>query len=266
MSFANFLRRMIRKEPIPPEISPETSERDSMKLICVQCGTEYSPILQCSTCPHDTVDPVKLNGGQDQLGNIYPIELNNLSQVYYPPYTAGGLVNSVVSSGSGNITGGGGGGGWVSGNQPVVSGGTFGPAPVLEPAGIGINKQCLTIDEIYQIIQTCTLTLKADETLVICLDADTPQPSVDAVTNILEGLNIQAVVLPRPAEAASARTAPPTTENERLDILTQLGLLWRAHPEMRFGELITTMTGSSLPDIGDYALIEALQQAYGVAQ
>jgi hypothetical protein len=238
--------------------------------------------------------PVSNSVATGQCGNMYTYSSGGV--IPFTAVTAG--YPYYYTSTSGN-SGGGGGGGYSPGVTIVPSGTAWtvpvspvGPYDPIRPISVDadgnpflpegawggnndtmewvpkklkINKKTLTSADIDKLIKQACLTVGKDETVVICVDPSTPNHQMQELARQFnEYADCRALVMAVPPIMVKTE-GRPRDENERVDILARIGLIWETNPNMRLGELLATIMGEkkeSLMDIDDYPLITALEIAY----
>jgi len=131
------------------------------------------------------------------------------------------------------------------------------------PKRMKINKKILSSADIDKLIKQACLTVSKDDVLVISVDPGTSNTQMQELARQFNEY-CKAIVMASP-EIMVKTEGRPRDENERIDILARLGLIWETNPNMRLGELIAVIMGEkkeSLMDIDDYPLITALEIAY----
>jgi hypothetical protein len=134
-----------------------------------------------------------------------------------------------------------------------------------------LNKQQLTPADIDKLIQTCCTTVKKNETLIVCVDEDTPASQMqDMVSALANYAGIKGFVMSKPANLDTAG-GKVRSEEDRIDILARIGVIWEHYPHLRLGQLIAMVMvmdndAENLYDIEDYPLVVALETAFGATK
>jgi hypothetical protein len=192
-----------------------------------------------------------------------------------------GTTNTTFANGgyhSGGAGGAGGGVQWVS-NMPVNTG-SIAPFPVTEGTWGGtyddmewvrkdvkLNKKTLTQVDIDKLVKTICMSFKKDETVIICVDEGTSSQQMSELATALRDYGgLTGFVMTKPAGLAKADTGKPRSEDDRVDILARIGVIWEQYPHLRLGQLMAMVLETDnnvLMEIEDYPLIGSLETSYG---
>lgn len=241
----------------------------------------------CPDCekPDDTAKPeLAVSGSEaargsmtDPLGNVFS-DMSNVGAI--DAAQLGGALSVAVAQNANSISltssypGGMGGSSGGFGGTAVSSGGGGGsgysiggflppPGPIV--SDMKLNRRTLTADEIKKIIEQIVVTVKPGERIIVVVDADNDQAKVNELSLALTSCGLDGIVMSQ-VEVEVFQPEPVTSEFDRIDVLSRLGVIWQENPHFRLGQLIAMALGlgeqSPLWTVRDEDLGVQVEKAY----
>jgi hypothetical protein len=150
--------------------------------------------------------------------------------------------------------------------MPIPSDGVVGGDPTdMEwvKKDMKLNKKALTVGEVEKLAKECTKTIGKNETLIVCVDPDTPMEQMNELKKVLAAKGVDTIIAAGPITIDKASNQKPSTLDERVDILARIGVLWDEHPNLRLGQLIAmALDTGDLCELGDEPLAVLMECAY----
>ena len=120
----------------------------------------------------------------------------------------------------------------------------------------------LTSGEIARLSRQMATIYPEDKTLLVCVDSWWSDWQIEGMRVALNHEERKAMIIRTPKAMTLVTDTGESSETQRLDILTRIGVIWEKNPGMTLAMIIDCLFGADR-GAGDETLISALELAWG---